>query len=147
MQYKDINGLLESFATWQVYLLHGKIETPQPHYQVILNKDFINTWNLIYLSIATSQIENNEKFIRNRILPLETLVIVANWEIPFFSKRTCFNCNTISQCDIFSIYTEYLKNKFKYIWNLPQNILNKIYEWIKLSPLVDIRKKRLIGIV
>ena len=142
MKYNDAEDLLASFKSGQVYLFHGKIKTEQPHYHVLLNKDFSGTSPMIYLSVSTTKIEKRES---NRVynnFPEETLVIVEIGEVDFLKQKSCFDCNSIYSCSIYEIYWEYLSKDAKLIWNLPDYILQKIYQWILVSPAVsDVTKK------
>lgn len=147
MLYNDADELLNSLKAWQVYLFHGKIDTTQPHYQVLLNKDFNKTGTMIYLSVSTSKIEGREKFIKIRDFPQDTLVIVEPWEVPFLTQKSCFNCNDVVSCDIYSMFWEMLSGNFKYKWDLPQDILEKIYYWISISPNVSKQTKRNIWLI
>lgn len=144
MKYNDAEELLASLHRWQVYLFHGKVMTPQPHFQVILNDDFNETWEMIYISVATSKVEERKNYIKFRNLSKETLVIVEQWEVAFFSKRCCFNCNDVKTCNIYQLYWEYLENRFTYVWELSKDILEKILNWIKESLLVSDYDKKAI---
>lgn len=147
MKYNDAQELLASLKAGQVYLFHWKIETEQPHYQVILNKDFFESWSLIYISVSTTKIEKKERYITINNFPKETLVITEIWDVDFLPKRSCFNCNEIVSYEVFQLYWEYLSNNFIYKWELPKHILEKIYEWIKISPHVPNYIKRKIWII
>ena len=147
MQYNDSEAFLSSFQAGQVYNFHGHIDTPQSHYQVLLNKDFQKTWNLIYCSIATSQIDKKEKFIEIKWFPKETLIILWENEISFFKKKTCFNCNDVLQYSIYDMFSEYLWGNLFYVWKLPDQILERIYNWILISPNVSQNIKKRIWLI
>ena len=147
MQYNDAEDLLASFSRWQVFLCHGKINTEQFHYQVLLNNDFFETWEMIYLSVSTSNIEWRERFLELKWLDRRTLVIVEVWEVDFLSKRSCFNCNDIYSCNIHQLYWEYLEWNFRYVWDLPDIIMEKILNWIKISKMVSAYDKKAIWVV
>ena len=146
MQYNDAEEMLASLKRWQVYLCHWKVDTIQSHYQVILNNNFQTTGEMVYLSVSTSQIEKREDFVLKKWIPKESLVIVEAWEVPFLPKKSCFDCNSVKSCNIHLLYWEHLANKFILKGELPEHILKKIYEGIKLSPLVSDFEKWEIGI-
>ena len=147
MKYNDAEDLLASFKPGQVYLFHGKIETEQPHYQVLLNKDFNKTSPMVYLSVSTTKIEKRESNRAFHNFPKETLVIVEIGEVSFLKQRSCFDCNSISSCSIHEIYWEYLGKNAKLVWNIPNDILQKIYQWISVSPAVSDAIKKAIWIL
>lgn len=147
MEYNDAEDLLASFKPGQVYLFHWRIETEQPHYQVLLNKDFNRTWPMIYLSVSTTKIEKREFNRKIHNFPEETIVIVEIGEVNFLKQKSCFDCNSILSCSIHEIYWEYLWKNAKLIWELPNNILQKIYNWIAVSPAVSDATKRAIWII
>ncbi len=51
-----------TLTSGQTYLFHGKIDTPQRHYQIILNNEIDDTVDVLYFSVATSQIEKKKRF-------------------------------------------------------------------------------------
>lgn len=73
--YSNLDDFASTLELGEAFYFHGKIETDQPHYQIILNKP--NEYDsLICMSIATSQIEKRENYIKRKNFPAETLVIV-----------------------------------------------------------------------
>lgn len=138
----DFSGKLTS---WNVLKFHGKIHTPQEHYQVILSNP--NTYeDLIFVSVATSQIGNQLRRLQYQWLPDDSLVIVEVWEVPFLSLRTCFNCNSLESYSIYDLYSYFSEWKIKFTGNLPWNILQKIYDAIKITPRISlITKKKIFG--
>ena len=73
--YSNIDDFANALELGEAFYFHGKIETDQPHYQIILNKPSEYD-SLICMSIATSQIEKRENYIKRKNFPIETLVIV-----------------------------------------------------------------------
>lgn len=136
MIYYDIDDFIKSLNPWNVFLFHHDlVHSLKPHYSVILTD---NLWfnKFIVFSIATSNVDDRIMWIKRTWLDSNTLVIIEEWEVPFFSKRTCFNCNDVKEFLVDEIYWKYLKWTLKPIWNLNTTILRKIINWVLISDLV-----------
>ena len=138
----NIDDFLESLSCWDTFLFHWKINTTQPHYQVILN-DKIN-WNtdMIFLSISTIQIEKRKDFIKKRGLDNKTLVVIESWKVPFLKKKSCFDCNNIKNYNKYEIFWEYLEGKLIFQWKIPSNIMKEILDWVMISELISNKFKK-----
>lgn len=139
--YSSIEDFLNHLESWDTFLYHGSIWTAHPHFQVVLNTEINGSSELIFLSVCTSNISGKERFISKRWLDPRTLVIVDPEEVSFLSKKSCFNCNGTVQYSIYTLYEDYVKNKMKPKWKLPENIIEKILEWVRISTLVTQREK------
>lgn len=136
MVYYDINDFLKSIQPWNVFLFyHESIHPDKSHYNVILSN---NIWKnrFIVFSIATSNVDDRIKWIERTWLNPDTLVIIEEWEVSFFSKRICFNCNDVIEFLADEIYWKYLEWTLKPIWNINNNIFKKIINWVLISDLV-----------
>lgn len=143
--YSNLDDFASTLELGEAFYFHWKIETDQPHYQIILNKP--NEYDsLICMSIATSQIEKRENYIKRKNFPAETLVIVEVWEVTFLKKRSCFNCNSIETYSVESLFSDYLMGKLKPAGTLPIEVLERIFEWIKKSDAISLHiKKKIFG--
>lgn len=142
--YSTIEEFIESINTWDIYLFHWKINTPQKHFQIFLNKKIDLNSKIIFASVTTKNINDRLEYIRKTWFDLETLVIVKVWEIDFLKVDSCFHCNDLMPYNKTELYSYYKSWSFKYIWNIPEHILEKIYLWISKSTMVSRNDKNLI---
>ena len=127
VMYSTIEDFTDALELGETFYFHGKIETDQPHYQIVLNKP--NEYDsLICMSVATSQIEKREDYIKKKNIPAETLVIVEIGEVPFLKKRSCFDCNNPVTYSAETLFSDYSIHKLKPIGTLPEKVLNRIFD-------------------
>lgn len=141
--YKSADELLGDIQVWDVLRFHGKIHTPQEHYQVVLNAGDA-TIDFVCMSVATSQIEKRERYIQRHGLDEKTLVTIEVWEVSFFSKRTCFNCNDVLDYNKHDLFGNYLSGALSPVGQMPESIMGQILEGVRMSPMVSPRFKKMI---
>lgn len=141
----DFRKLLRKGSLWH---FRGKIETILPnqrHRQVVL-QDIINDEDFFFLSVATSQVEKRKQFIEKRKLPKETLVIVWVGDSKYFQSETAFNGNHPVQYGVQQLFAEYSADPKIYIGEIEKEILEKILEAVRISPLVSSVQKTMMGL-
>ena len=139
-----MEDFVKELKRWQIYLFNGKINTKYPHYKVVLNSNVSSETYLIFLSIATSQVKKRKEFIKQRWLNPKTLVIIKPDKVACLSMETCFDCNSIVWYNIHELYWFKLEWKLMYKWDMPDNIMEKIIEWVKISELISPYEKDIV---
>lgn len=142
--YHSVEEFREALSCGDIYYFHGNVDTPQPHYQMVINTNPSGVVEFVFLSVATTNIEGREKYVQFTSQAKETFVIIEPGQIKCLSKRCCFDCNSLISHNIHDLYWHHLQGKFHYKERAPENIVKKILEWIRLSDDVSPRDKKII---
>lgn len=123
---------------WSIRKFRWNIETQnekQTHWQVVLH-DAEHEDDILFLVIATSQVDKKRLFITSRDLPPDSLVIVPVGASSHFPLETAFNCNDAQQYWVVQLYAEYMADHSIYRWNIEKPILDSIMNGIEISPMI-----------
>lgn len=125
-----------------VYLIKDpQFTNSKPHFAVVLNNK-IESNGILYLAIATSQIEGRRRYVRIRQLPKETLVFTSQKECSFLYKETVFNCNDILERTVHEILVKVEIKEIISVYQAPEGLLNRIRDGVLKSPLIKRKVKQ-----
>jgi len=132
------NDFANTIKPWSVYYFTTiDVHSTIPHYFVVINQN-INNSPILVLPVATSQLEKRKKYYNIHTLEKDALVIVnpksSNW---ILTKKSAFDCNFTKIKTIKELYEVFSKWKLKYIWILPEEIINKLRNWVKAARQVE----------
>lgn len=120
------------------YMPHRNLSSPLPHYLIILNVS-PETDDVVVLSVISSQIGNCRRRAKMRNYAEGTLVECSSEDYPLLTKPSVIDCNAclIAKAHLFR---QDLKTATR-SWNVPQKLLARILEGVRLSnPKPGIRK-------
>jgi len=131
---------LNSIKIWSVfYFKTSEVSIKVPHYFVVINRDIFSSPVLV-LPVATSQIEKRKKYyeLQSNFLDKWSLVFVNPQETNnILEKESVFDCNQVKIKTIEELYEKYIDKELDYIWVLPENIVLKLRNWVKLAKEID----------
>lgn len=125
------------------YFQENSFKSDEPHYFVVLNRNGSED-NFIYLVNATSQIDKALMRIKIQKLPSETLVILEPSDCPVLTKKSAFDCNSLTKKHIKELIRLVDEKILHLKGEMPSEHVMKILEGIKKSTLVENRVKRII---
>jgi hypothetical protein len=94
--YMEIPARVRILASIQIgsvyYFQEEQVQSTEPHYFVVLNKN-PRSEDFLILVCASSQVEKRKQIIQKLGFPPETLVFISPKEFPLFTKETVVDCN------------------------------------------------------
>lgn len=123
------------------YFEHRGIYSTEPHYFAVINADPLSD-NVLIMTIGSSQIGKVQR--RRKELPPDTLVVVDPAEYPDFTKPTIIDCNQVFELSKEELVQKFKTKNLRHHRDLPEEILNKIWNGVKISPRVDEVHKQLL---
>ncbi len=125
---------------WSVfYFTTEDVSSETPHYFVVINKDIL-TSPVLVLPVATSKIEKRKRYyeLQSNFLDKWSLVFVKPGETnKILEKESVFDCNRVKIKTIQELYEKYIDKELDYVWVLPENLVLKLREWVKLAKEID----------
>lgn len=131
---------LNSIKVWSVfYFKTSEVSIKVSHYFVVINRDIFSSPVLV-LPVATSQIEKRKRYyeLQKDFLDKGSLVFVKPEESNnILEKESVFDCNQVKIKTIEELYEKYIDKELDYVWVLPENLVLKLREWVKLAKEID----------
>jgi hypothetical protein len=131
---------LDNIEVWSVfYFKIAEVSIKIPHYFVVINKDIL-TSPVLVLPVATSQIEKRKKYyeLQSNFLDKWSLIFVKPQETNnILEKESVFDCNQVRIKTIQELYEKYIDKELDYVWVLPESLVLKLREWVKLAKEID----------
>lgn len=136
--FETEKDFINELKPWMVfYFKDVEVSELVPHYFVIINSDIKNSPVLV-LPVATSQIDKRIRRYELCNLNKECLVIVEPEKSNnILSKKTAFDCNEVKNKDILDLYSLFIRWKASYEWILPDEIIEKLRNWVLISNQVE----------
>jgi hypothetical protein len=125
------------------YMAERGLSSVEPHYFVVLNQNPLES-KLLLLLVATSQVEKTKGRISRKNLPSESLVVIDAAEYDDFSKESCIDCNKLFNKSLEELCEQWRKREVRAHKDLPRELVEKLIEGVKASPLIAEEDKALI---
>jgi hypothetical protein len=125
------------------YMAERGLSSIEPHYFVVLNQNPLES-KLLLLLVATSQVEKAKGRILRKNLPSESLVVIDDAEYDDFSKESCIDCNKLFNKSLEELCEQWRKKEVRAHKDLPRELVEKLIEGVKASPLIVEEDKALI---
>lgn len=113
-------------------------------YFVVMNQD-PKTDKILLLVTPTTQIEKRRKYIRDVGIDEETIVELAAKEYGGFSRDCVFDCNYLIEVSMSDLIKKIKESGSDHYQKMPGDIMKKLMNGVKKSPLVSDEQKRMIG--
>jgi len=123
------------------YFEHRGLSSVEPHYFAVINAD-PQANKVLIMAVGSSQVAKVQE--RRKGLPRETLVIVEPSEYPDFSKPTVIDCNQVFELSKEELIQKFKAREIRYHKDLPEAVLKRIWQGVRVSPRVDETHKNLI---
>ncbi len=120
------------------------LSSVEPHYFVVLNQNPLGS-KILLLLVASSQVEKSQKRISRKNLPLESLVVIEEAEYDDFSKDSCIDCNKLFNKSLEELCEQWRKKEVLAHKDLPRDLVERLIEGVKASPLISEDDKVLIS--
>jgi len=117
------------------YARNRALTSSEPHYLVVVNRDPL-AQNVLLVVVTTSQIEKAKKRVGIKGLSPDSVVSISKEEYSNFSKDSCVDCNTVISMSLDEFCEKMKAKEVRSHDDLPPEILTKLVEAIRLSPLV-----------
>lgn len=117
------------------------LTSPEPHYLIVVNRNPLGQGILLFV-VASSKVENVRR--RRAAQPPETLVEINPTDYTEFTKPSIVDCNAVFRMSLQELVDRWSRNELAPKNDLPQSLLARIREGVKLSPLVEEEAKDLI---
>lgn len=125
------------------YMAERGLSSAEPHYFVVLNRDPLRD-RILLLLVASSQIEKARNRIARKNLPAASLVEISERDYQDFTKDSCVDCNKLFNKSLQELCEQWNKKEVRSQSDLPLDLLEKLMEGVKASPLVSDDEKALI---
>jgi hypothetical protein len=125
------------------YMAERGLSSIEPHYFVVLNQNPLES-KLLLLLVATSQVEKAKGRILRKNLPSESLVVIDDAEYDDFSKESCIDCNKLFNKSLEELCEQWREKEVRAHKDLPRELVEKLIEGVKASPLIVEEDKALI---
>lgn len=124
------------------YFTHRALQhTAEPHYFIVINDD-PQSDRVLIMAVGSSQVDKVR--LRRRNMPGETLVEVASSEYPDFTKETIIDCNQVFELSREELVQKYQARELRSHQDFPAEVMDKIWQGVRISPRVDEAHKQLI---
>jgi hypothetical protein len=126
--------ILGSIQTGAVYYFEEEqLNSPEPHYFIVLNKN-PRTEEVLILVCASSQVEKRKQIAKKLNFPADTLVIISPAEYSLFTKETVVDCNTAFDRNVQSLIDKLEQGKLKICTELmSEDIVDKLVKGVIAS--------------
>ena len=126
------------------YMAERGLSSVEPHYFVVLNQNPLGS-KILLLLVASSQVEKAQKRISRKNLPPESLVVIDEAEYDDFSKDSCIDCNKLFNKSLEELCEQWRKKEVRAHKDLPRDLIERLMEGVKASPLISEEDKVLIS--
>jgi hypothetical protein len=126
------------------YMAERGLSSAEPHYFVVLNQNPLGS-KILLLLVASSQVERAQKRISRKNLPSESLVVIDEAKYDDFSKDSCIDCNTLFNKSLEELCEQWRKKEMRAHKDLPRDLVERLIEGVKASPLISEGDKVLIS--
>jgi hypothetical protein len=118
------------------YMAERGLSSVEPHYFVVLNQNPLGS-KILLLLVASSQVEKAQKRISRKNLPPESLVVMDEAEYDDFSKDSCIDCNKLFNKSLEELCEQWRKKEVRAHKDLPRDLVERLIEGVKASPLIS----------
>jgi hypothetical protein len=125
------------------YMAERGLSSLEPHCFVVLNQNPLGS-KILLLLVASSQVEKAQKRVSRKNLPTESLVVIDDSEYDDFSKESCIDCNKLFNKSLEELCAQWKKKEIRAHKDLPRELVKKLIEGVKASPLISEEDKALI---
>jgi len=123
------------------YFEHRGLQTAVPHYFIVINAE-PQSDRVLIMTVGSSQVDKTK--LRRRNMPDETLVVVDPSEYPDFSRETIIDCNQVFELSREELVQKYQARELRAHHDFPVDVLDKIWQGVRISPRVDEVHKQLV---
>ncbi len=120
------------------------LSSVEPHYFVVLNQNPLGS-KILLLLVASSQVEKAQKRISRKNLPPESLGVIEGAEYDDLSKDSCIASNKLFNKSFEELCEQWRKKEVRAHKDLPRDLVERLIEGVKASPLISEDDKVLIS--
>jgi len=122
------------------YFQTRELNSPEPHFFVVMNRDPLGT-GLLLLTIVTSKLDKVR--LRNRER-LETVVEISPAEYDEFRVVSAIDCNVVLEKPLSDLADLVRRKQVRYHKDMPKPIFEKIRSSVLASPVLAEELKQLL---
>jgi len=138
--------ILAAIQTGSVYYFEDSaINSPEPHYYVVLNKS-PRTEEFLILLCASSRVEKRQRIANLLGFVPETLVVLQPGEYPLFKKETVIDCNKAFEKSTQTLIDKLQNGQLKICTELmPSAIVERLVSGVLASTQVTVQVQDMLA--